>query len=67
MVTLGRQVRCRITQFTGTATARTVYLYGHPSIRVTRTDSTGKPEHEWLPEDQLDTIDAASSPPGFGS
>lgn len=63
-VRLGDVYRDTISGFVGTATARTVYLYSTPQIRlVAATGATGEETMRWLEEAQVVPHD--ESPTGF--
>jgi hypothetical protein len=64
MIELGDRYQDPISGYTGTATARTEFLHETVSVRLTRGDANGKPEHEWFPEPRL--ADALKTEgPGF--
>jgi len=68
MIEFKRSYRDVITHYEGVATARTEYLFGLPSIRLTRLSKDGKPEHEWFPEEQLELVGSmpVGTTAGFG-
>lgn len=57
MIELGKKVRDTITEFTGIATGRAVYLGGHVSVRVEPlVNVEGKCLETWITESRLELV-----------
>lgn len=51
---LGKKIVDKITGFTGTATAYSVYLDSDPLVRVESLDSTNRPVSDWIETSRLE-------------
>lgn len=55
---LGQTLRCKVTGFTGVATAKIEYLNGCTQFCLKRKWTEGKmPEGEWVDIEQLEAVD----------
>lgn len=60
-ITLGDRYRDTITGFEGTATSRSVFLFGCVRIQL-ECGNDGKAESEWFDEQRLVTVNRAEKP-----